>query len=42
MTDTHGLSVQRACDSIGLSRSAWYKPRVDWLERDRRLACLLS
>ena len=42
LTDTHGLSVQRACDSIGLSRSAWYKPRVDWLERDRQLACLLS
>ena len=22
---------------MGLSRSAWYKPLVDWLERDRQL-----
>jgi len=27
---------------VGLSRSAWYKPLVDWLERDRQLAEQLS
>ena len=42
LVDTHGLSVQRACRSVGLSRSAWYKPLVDWLERDQELAEALS
>lgn len=27
---------------MGLSRSAWYKPLVNWLERDRQLAEVLS
>ena len=42
LTDTHGLSIQSACDNVGLSRSAWYKPLVDWLARDRQLAETLS
>ena len=29
------LSVRRACRLAGLSRSAWYRPRVDRLERDK-------
>jgi len=37
LVEAHGLSIQRACRSVGLSRSAWYKPLVDWLERDRAL-----
>jgi len=36
------LSVRRACASVGLSRSAWYRPKVDWLERDRPIAEMLS
>lgn len=42
LADTHGLSIQRACQNVGMSRSAWYRPPVDWLERDRPLAEALS
>lgn len=31
------LSVRRACCCIGLSRAAWYKPCLDWRERDREV-----
>jgi len=34
----HELSIRKACQAIGLSRSAWYRPLVDWLERDRPIA----
>ena len=34
LVDEHELPVQRACESVGLSRSAWYRPLVDWAERD--------
>lgn len=36
-TDVRG-SGTRACRAVGLSRSAWYRPLVDWLERDRPIA----
>ena len=39
---THELSIRKACAAIGLSRSAWYRPLVDWLERDRPIAEALS
>ncbi len=35
LLDEHCLSIRKACASIGLSRSAWYRPLVDWTERDR-------
>ena len=38
LTEKHPLSIRRACTAIGLSRSAWYRPLVDWLERDRPIA----
>lgn len=38
MVDAHDLSIRKACRSVGLSRAAWYRPRIDWLERDRPLA----
>ncbi len=38
----HSLSIRKACASIGLSRSAWYRPLIDWLERDRPVAEALS
>ncbi len=38
----HLLSIRKACASIGLSRSAWYRPLVDWTERDSAVAEALS
>jgi putative transposase len=40
--DEHRLSIRKAYNSIGLSWSAWYRPLVDWLERDRSVAEALS
>ncbi len=42
LLDEHWLSIRKACSSIGLSRSAWYRPLIDWLERDRSVAEALS
>jgi putative transposase len=36
------LSIRRACAGVGLSRSAWYRPAVDWLSRDQPIAETLS
>jgi len=30
----HRLSIARACAGVGLSRAAWYRPRIDWTARD--------
>ena len=27
----------RACRSVGLSRAAWYRPRMDWIKRDHEI-----
>lgn len=35
LIDVHGLSIRRACASVGLARAAWYRPPVDWMTRDR-------
>ena len=42
LKDIHQLSIRRACAALGLSRSAWYRPLVDWLERDRSVAEALA
>jgi len=42
LIEAHELSVRKACQAIGLSRSAWYRPLVDRLERDRPIAEALS
>ena len=42
LLDEHCLSIRKACSSIGLSRSAWYRPLVDWIERDGAVAEALS
>lgn len=36
------MSIRNACACIGLSRSAWYKPLVDWVARDREIIEALS
>jgi putative transposase len=38
LVEAHALSIRKACRAIGLSRSAWYRPLIDWLERDRPIA----
>ena len=38
LIEVHELSIRKACAALGLSRSAWYRPLVDWLERDRSIA----
>jgi len=35
LIDVHGLSIRRACTSVGLARAAWYRAPVDWRVRDR-------
>jgi len=35
LVSTHRLSTARACHAMGLSRSTYYEPLGDWLERDR-------
>jgi len=42
LLDEHRLLIRKACNSIGLSRSVWYRPLIDWLERDRSVAEALS
>lgn len=34
MQETHGLSVVRSCQAVGLSRSAYYHGSPDWQTRD--------
>ena len=36
------LTVSQACQCVGLARSAWYRPLVDWRERDRERIETLS
>ena len=38
----HKLSVRHACRCLRLSRSSWYRPLVDWRERDRAVIEALS
>ena len=37
MTTCHGLSKAKACRVVGLSRTALYRPKVNWLERDQEV-----
>ena len=34
MQETHGLSVVRCCQAVGLARSAYYQAPMDWQIRD--------
>jgi hypothetical protein len=42
LIEEHELSICKGCAAIGLSRATCYRPRVDWLERDRPLAEVLG
>jgi putative transposase len=30
----HRFTIARACAGVGLSRAAWYRPRINWVQRD--------
>jgi len=36
------LSVNRSCRCVGLSRAAWYREPVDWMERDSEVITALN
>ena len=44
LVETHGLALRRGCGCacVGLSRSAWYAPPLDWTVRDAELIGALS
>ena len=42
MTTHHHLSKARACRIVGLSRSVLYRPKVNWLERDKEVIDALN
>jgi len=37
MITAHRLSKAKACRILGLSRTALYRPRVDWLAKDKEV-----
>ena len=38
----HARPLSRSCGSVGLSRSAWYAPPLDWTVRDAELIAALA
>jgi len=42
LVEAHRLPLRRSCACVGLSRSAWYAPPLDWTVRDAELIAALS
>jgi len=42
LIEEHQLSKVKAFRVVGLSRSAYYKPRVDWAQRDAEIVSALN
>lgn len=42
MVSEHRLSRSKACKIVGLSRSALYKPTVDWTAKDAPVIAVLN
>lgn len=40
--EAHQLPLGRSCSCVGLSRSAWYAPPLDWTVRDAELIAALA
>jgi putative transposase len=39
---SHGVSVQRACEAVGLARATYYRPRIAWARRDAPVMAALT
>ena len=35
LVEVHARPLRRSCESVGLSRAAWYRPPLDWTEPPR-------
>lgn len=42
LIEAHALPLRRSCGCVGLSRSAWYDPPLDWTVRDAELIAALA
>ena len=42
LVEEHKRPLSRSCQSVGLSRAAWYKPPRNWRERDAELIAALA
>ena len=42
LVETHERPLIRACGCVGLSRSAWYAPPLDWTVRDAEIIAALA
>lgn len=42
LVEVHARPLRRACDCVGLSRSAWYTPALDWTVRDAEVIAALA
>lgn len=42
LMEVHARPLCRSCDCVGLSRSAWYAPPLDWTVQDAELIAALS
>lgn len=42
LVEVHARPLRRSCECIGLSRSAWYAPPLDWTVRDAELIAVLA
>jgi len=42
MVGDHRLSRSKACQIVGISRSAFYKPTVDWAAKDAPVIAALN
>jgi hypothetical protein len=42
MTEEHGLPMAQACRAARLSRAAYYKPVINWMERDAAVIAAIN
>ena len=42
LVTVNGLPIQRACRAVGLNRTTYYRPLVDWARRDAPVTAALT